>query len=112
MIDFQADAVALWNTGEMAEDAKYFPNGGANPRDIKAIINREAAEIIGDIQRATSRSITIDVKQNTTDGITSEELDTGGDQIEFAVRYGQKPQRKEIGRIVSEDQMGMVLEMR
>jgi hypothetical protein len=54
----------------------------------------------------------VHVANNATTGITSEELDCGGDMVEFAIRVGEPVTRRSIVRLLSHDEGMVVLECR
>lgn len=92
------------------ESAKYLPRGGGS-RDITAIINRAG---INDMPGAQSHSpvTKVSVINNSSTGISSSELDTGGDKIELSIRYGQAVQQRRITQILFHSAGLMELEVR
>jgi hypothetical protein len=48
------------------------------------------------------------VANNSTTGISSEELNTGGDQIKLAVRIGETPTKRSV-QLLSEHDPGMLV---
>jgi len=66
----------------------YFPATG-EARKIQAVVNYPGPEVL--------------VKNSSSDGIASDEVDTGGDKIKMAPRDGKVPVLMRITRIISQD---------
>jgi len=75
---------------------QYYAADGSPARQIYAIIAREPTEQIGGIAGAMASGITIRVANNSDIGISSDELDTGGDEVELPVRIGGVQRRRRI----------------
>ena len=65
----------------------YVPLGGT-PRAIKAIVRRQPPETAAELARGLMPSIEITVRNDSTHGISSAELNTGGDAIRVAEMIG------------------------
>jgi hypothetical protein len=57
-------------------------------------------------------SFAVKVVNSTTLGISSEELNCGGDSLEFAIRVGKPVSRRSIMRVIEHDEGMLVLECR
>jgi len=94
-----------------AENIKYIPQGGG-ARNIQAIVDRESPGPIGDAAYGNSPTLKITVINSDTTGISTSEINCGGDKAELAVRYGETPQQRLIKKILSQDAGMMTIEVR
>lgn len=86
------------------ESVVYWPKGG-RPRTIQAIIERDIPAPL-DTQSPRARATNTVVARALNceiNGISTRELNTGGDQIELARRLGEATERRPIKAIVSQD---------
>jgi len=103
------------NTDDFAEVVTYYARqqfGGAVPtaRPINAVVLREQiTSLDGD---TVSPVWQIHVANDSSLGISSVELDLGGDQIEFPPRDGKEAARKTITQLTVQDHGMLVLECR
>jgi len=93
------------------EEITYLPAGGGS-RTIDAIVNRDQPTELGDAPHGHAPLAVIVVRNDATAGISSAEVDTGGDQVRLAVRLGKDPQDRRITKIISQDSGMMQLEVR
>lgn len=89
-----------------------YQSAGGGSRSIKAIINREGNQALDSVPHGNSPITSMTVANSSTIGISSSELDTGGDKVMIAVRIGQTPQNRRITKIISQDAGMMTLEIR
>lgn len=87
----QAD-VFLENFGEAVT---YYPKGGSS-RDIKAIVDRNPVAGINGVPHGNTSKFFLIVKNSADDGISSSEINAGGDKIALSVRIGQAVQQRRI----------------
>lgn len=102
---------------DFAEVVTYYPHrfyGDAvrEPRVIKAVVQREQTTAYSEDAVTNLPVFQIHVANDSVYGISSEELDTGGDQIELPPRDGETPQRRSILQLVTQDHGMLVLECR
>lgn len=71
-----------------SEDATYVNSVGDVTRSIKVIVNRKPAALPDELDRGITPSIEIVVRNDSTYGIASSELDSGGDKIQLKLRLG------------------------
>lgn len=90
-----------------AEIVTYFPRSGASRR-IEAVVTRSQAEPAPDDQGVVAPVFEVLVRNDSSAGIASDELDTGGDRIELAVKVGGRPRQLRLARLVNHD-AGMCL---
>lgn len=83
------------------EELVYYSRDG-KVRKIKGHVRRNSLDIIAETGEIPSQELVITVKNSDCDGISSSEIDTGGDEIEVALRVGLTPQRRSIARILSD----------
>ena len=91
----------------------YHPAKGS-ARRIRANVGRNErtvpAQFAGNAR--PHPELTIEVSTDPNVGITGEELDTGKDHIELAVKVGQSPQRRPIIKRLRESPGMMLLEVK
>ena len=103
MFSLYASSRQMANFGETVI---YYPRNGGQ-RTIVATVYRGAMAIIEETGEIPSQEIMVTVKNSTCDGISSTEIDTGGDELAIALRVGSEPQRRSIARVIN-DHNGMV----
>jgi len=115
MIDDDATSVFL-NTGEFAETVTYYPRtrtATANSsRSIAAVVIRQSLQSVGENGISVLPVWEVHVHNNSTTGISSTELDLGGDQIGFPPRDGETAAKKTIVNLMTQDHGMLVLECR
>ena len=85
------DATNVFLT-DFGETVTYYPLDGAlPPREIKAIVDRELPQSPGVAERAPLGQLRISVANSATLGISSAEINMGGDVIRVAKRIGEVP---------------------
>lgn len=94
-----------------AETIVYLPAGGGE-RAIGAIVNRDPPAELGEAPHGHSPLAVIVVRNDSTEGISSAELDTAGDKVRYAVRLGKTPKDRRITGIISQDAGMLRLEVR
>lgn len=105
------------NANEFAENVTYVPHryfgdeARAN-RPIVAVVFREGIATVPQDVEATSPVFEVHVHNNSSTGISSEELDLGGDAISFPPRDGQSASTRQVTRLLSQDHGMLVLECR
>ncbi len=103
------------NTGEPPEEIQYFPsasNGIALSRTISAIVERQPRETMPGAQRGGSMPITITVKNDSLEGISSQELNLRGDAVELFDRLGDVTPTRHTILTVRHDSALLILELR
>lgn len=99
----------------MGEEVTYTPKGGTG-RTIWAVVNREPVQAIGEMQKGRSPRFTvwvlIDSTVATYGGIDADEINTGGDTITLAERYGNAGVARPVGNVLDTDPGMMKLELR
>jgi len=88
-----------------SEYVTYFPVSG-DSRRIQAVVNRPGPERIAEIGGGREVGEVL-VKNSSSDGIASTEVDTGGDKIKMGPRAGSVPVLLRITKIISQD-AGMI----
>lgn len=116
MIASDASDVFL-NTSDFAETVTYYPHTyhGATARasrSISAVVFREQLTIIGEDVDTVAPLFEVHVANSTTVGINSDEIDLGGDQIEFPPRDGKAAERRTITELVTQDNGMLVVRCR
>jgi len=87
----------------------YLPSGGGS-REIEAIVDwEEESDVAGS---SLSPVIEIQVRNSATDGISSNEVDRGGDKIRIPMKIGGSTQDRVIKRILNQDCGMLELEVR
>lgn len=100
-------------TAHFAEDVTYIPRKGT-ARVVSAVVDRSPPQALSEIPGRTNAvpMMMIEVENDVSTGISADELDTGGDRIEVAIRVGGLQESRAIRRIVSQDEGMIVLEVR
>lgn len=88
------------------EPVTYHPKGGST-RDIIAIIDRNPVASITGLPHGNTPRMLLIVKNSADGGISSSEVNTGGDKIALDVRIGQDDQQRRIMSVVWND-IGMM----
>lgn len=101
-------ATVFCNTSDFAETVTYYPHTyyGETARDsrsISAVVIREDMEVVSEDGDTVLPVFQVFVINSNTTGISSDELDLGGDAIELPPRDGKTAEKKRIQRIVSQD---------
>lgn len=115
MIDDDAVDVFL-NTDEFAESVTYYPRTrtatASSSRSIAAVVFRNQMEVVSENGVSVLPVWEVHVANNSTTGIASTEIDTGGDQIGFPPRDGEDAVKKTIVMILVQDHGMLVLQCR
>lgn len=105
-LDLSADAAKFML--DFAEDIVYRPLNG-RPRTIKAVVNRDVHRPMdGAGGGRPINAMTITVANDRITGIASDEIDTGGDRIDVAVRVGGRPETRPIASDILNQDAGML----
>jgi len=113
-----SDATGVFlNSDDFAETVTYHPHrfyGDAlrADRSIKAVVHREQTTAFAEDVVTNLPVFYVHVANNSTTGISSDELDTGGDQISFPPRDGETAVEKTITQLITQDHGMLVLECR
>ena len=108
----QADAINVFaNPNDFAEPVTYYKKTG-KARPINAVVVRDALAILPEDGDTATPVFEIHVANDIVEGISSEELNLGGDMIAFAVRVGQAVQRRTITKLLAHDEGMLTLECR
>ena len=99
------------NEEDFAESVVYYKRNGRS-RKINAVVIREALGILPEDGDVVYQMFEIHVANDPIEGIASDELNLGGDQLEFPDRVGQPPKRHSILKLLSHDEGMLVLECR
>lgn len=110
-------ATVFTSTDDFAEVVTYHPRryfGGADPvpRSINAVVIREQIAVISEDGDTVAPMWQVHVANDNALGISSAELDLGGDQIELAPRDGKTAERRTITQLITQDHGMLVLECR
>jgi hypothetical protein len=88
---------------QFGESITYWPRGGGS-RPIDAIVEREPPAIYDASGNAVMYKAVIRVNNSCRSGISSREVNTGGDEIEMPLRAGdQVPKRMSVMSMQSQD---------
>jgi hypothetical protein len=108
----QADASAVFcNVNDFAEAVTYYKRNGLS-RSINAVVQREAFAINPEDGDTITPVFEVFVANDSTKGIASDEINIGGDMLEFPQRVGQPESRRSIVRITQHDEGMLTLECR
>lgn len=108
----RSDSVNVFcNSDDFAESVVYYKRNGLS-RTINVVVMREAFAINPEDGDTITPVFEIQVANDPTNGIASDELNIGGDMISFAVRVGRHAERRSITRLIQHDEGMLVLECR
>jgi hypothetical protein len=107
----KSDAVNLFTSlNDFGEPIVYYKRNGRS-RNIQAVVIRESLGLMPE-DGVVYPLFEIHVANSDTDGISSDELNLGGDELEFPDRVGKPKQRRSIMKLLSHDEGMLVLECR
>ena len=113
-----ADAVTVFgNTDDFAEVVTYHPHrhygeAARSSRSINAVVFREQIQVLTQDGDTVAPVWQIHVANSAVDGISSEELDLGGDSLEFPPRDGKTAETRTITQLVGQDHGMLIVECR
>lgn len=84
---------------QFGETIEYYNRAGDPVRVVQAMIDRNV-EVISEAGVPGHATI-IRVQDDSTSGITSTEIDTGGDEVAYARRVGEDRKRRAVVRVES-----------
>ena len=106
----QADALSVFtNVDEFAESVVYVKRSGAM-RTINAVVFREATASSDQSGGVSVPFFEVHVANNAASGISSTEIDLGGDKICMDVRNGKCESNRAITAIMMQDEGMLVLQ--
>ena len=110
-------SLVFLSTNDFAETVTYYPHvyfgGSATSRSVSAVVFRQQVAVLAEDGGETVVPMyEVHVANDATVGISSEELDTGGDQIEFPPRDGKDAEKRSILHLVTQDHGMLVLQCR
>ena len=96
------------------ESVVYYPRGyqAGDARAILAVVDRMPPEGVSEAPYGNAPLLHIFVKNDSTEGISSDELDLGGEQVELSVRLGEAVQKRRITEKNNADAGMLQLEVR
>lgn len=110
----RADAVNVFlQANDFAETVTYVPHRHVAeqqrpPREIKAVVIRNQVSVEGPDERV-AYTYEVRVANDSVYGISSDEVDTGGDMIELSAKIGEAPRRRAIQYVAEHDEGMLVL---
>ncbi len=93
------------------EPVTYHPDGG-DPREIQAIVIRQQIEGLDVLPHGNAPMTKMFIANDSAKGISSDEIDLGGDKIEYEYRIGNAAQQCRITEITETAYDWLVLEIR
>lgn len=114
----ETDATTVFlSSNDFAETVTYYPYNFSgqvtrSSRSILAVVIRNTAQTFDQDGEHAIPSFEVHVANDSTTGISSDEIDVGRDQIEMAVREGQTATKRTITRLQEHDNGMLVLECR
>jgi hypothetical protein len=109
-----SDAVNVFlNSDHFAETVTYYPHrfhtSAVRPsRTIKAVVVRNQVSVFNPDEQILTE-FEVRVANDDIIGISSAELDTGGDKIELAAKIGDTPSKRSIQYMTEHDEGMLVL---
>jgi len=99
------------NPQDFAELIVYYKRNGRS-RKISAVVVRDDSLQLPEASDLATPRFMVYVANDGSEGIESDELDLGGDQIGLSPRVGEPIERRSIVRLVEHDEGMLVLECR
>ena len=110
MIEQDAKEV-FCNPNDFAEPVTYYKENG-KARKINAVVIREAFAILQEDGDTITPVFEIHVANDGVEGILSDEINLGGDQIAFSPRVGKQVEKRTITRLMGHDNGMLQVECR
>ena len=110
MIEQDAKEV-FCNPNDFAEAVTYYKENG-KARKINAVVIREAFAILQEDGDTITPVFEIHVANDGVEGILSDEINLGGDQIAFSPRVGKQVEKRTITRPMGHDNGMLQVECR
>lgn len=84
----ESDAASVFlSSDEFAESVTYLPRSGGS-RTILAVVDREPPTLLDSAGNVISLSFVVYVHNDATTGISSSEVNTGGDKVQLHAKLG------------------------
>ena len=99
------------NSDHFAEDVTYYQHRfgtAATPRVIKAIVVRNQVATFSPDEQIIPE-FEVRVANDSTTGISSSEINSGGEMIKLAVRVGETPTKRSVQYVTEHDEGMLVL---
>jgi len=101
------------NSDHFAETVTYYPHrfhtaAVREPRSIKAVVIRNQVSVFNPDEQILTE-FEVRVANSSTTGISSAELDTGGDKMELAAKIGDTASKRSIQYMTEHDEGMLVL---
>ena len=109
--DDELDDMAVEILSAFGEPVTYYPSGGGS-RAIAADIIRDPPVRFEGTSRAYAPFMVVSVANDATTGISSSEIDKGGDKIDLPVKKGEIAQKRPLVQILTQDAGMLRLEVR
>jgi len=108
----KSDASTVFcNANDHAENVTYVKRDGIC-RTINVVIDRQALQILTEAGDTVIPNFEVHVSNSATLGISSSELNLGGDSLEFAIRVGVEVSKRSITKLLGHDEGMLILECR
>ena len=108
----QSDASTVFcNANDHAEPVTYYKRDGRS-RIINAVVERQALQLLNEDGDNIIPIFEIHVTNDSVLGISSDELNLGGDSLDFAIRVGQAKSLRTITKLLGHDEGMLILECR
>lgn len=106
-------ATVFLQDGHFAEDVTYYPHrfhtaAVREPRPIRAVVTRNQVTVFNPDEQIITE-FEVRVANDDTIGISSAELDTGGDMLGLAPRIGETPAKRSVQYLTEHDEGMLVL---
>lgn len=106
---------ALISSDDFAETVTYVPYNFAGrtvraEREIKAVVIRQQLQIFSEDGNTVVPQFEVHVANDETVGISSEEIDLGGDAIKLAPRDGKAVETRSVTHLLQQDHGMLVLQ--
>ena len=105
----------LIDTDDFAESVTYVPynytgNSVRAERVINAVVVRQQLQVFSEDGNTIIPTFEVHVANSSTHGISSDELDLGGDKIKLAPRDGKAVEARSVTHLLTQDHGMLVLQ--
>ena len=88
--------------GLSAKQIVYYPRSGGS-RTIEAIVEYLGPQQVAGLAGGSRPQMDVYVRNNSATGISSAQVDTGGDKLDVPLRYGKSAKKVRINEVIAQD---------
>lgn len=89
-------------TLQFGETIGYYNRAGDAVRNVSARVIRDPVQIATETGEINTQSIIVRLRNDAIFGVSSAEVDTGGDEINVPLRVGESAVRRTVARVLND----------